>query len=120
MSERPIRFNAKTHVGRVRMTNEDSILVLPDQKIWVVADGMGGHEGGDYASRVVIDSIALLPPEMEAAHMLGLLRQALQAAHRTILEESEARQATMGATVVALVLANGHFGALWALSLIHI
>jgi serine/threonine-protein phosphatase Stp1 len=114
MSERPIRFNAKTHVGRVRKTNEDSILVLPGQKIWVVADGMGGHEGGDYASRVVIDSIALLPPEMEAAHMLGLLRQALQAAHRTIQQESEARQATMGATVVALVLANGHFGALWA------
>jgi serine/threonine-protein phosphatase Stp1 len=114
MSNPPIRFNAKTHIGRVRKTNEDSILVLPDQKIWVVADGMGGHEGGDYASRVVIDSIALLPPEMEAAHMLGQLRQALQAAHRTIQQESEARQATMGATVVALVLANGHFGALWA------
>ena len=110
----PIRFNAKTHIGRVRKTNEDSILVLPDQKIWVVADGMGGHEGGDYASRVVIDNIALLPPDMEAAHMLGLLRQALQAAHRSIRQESETRQATMGATVVALVLADGHFGALWA------
>ena len=45
-----IRFNARTHVGMVRKHNEDSILVLPDQQIWVVSDGMGGHEGGDYAS----------------------------------------------------------------------
>ena len=33
-----VRFNAKTHVGRVRKINEDSILVLPDQQIWAVSD----------------------------------------------------------------------------------
>ena len=113
MSERQVRFNAKTHVGRVRKVNEDSILVLPDQQIWVVSDGMGGHEGGDFASRVVVDSIAVLP-QMAATEKLGQIRGALQAAHRTILHEAQARQATMGATVVALVLADGHFGALWA------
>lgn len=113
MREPSIRFNAKTHVGRVRKVNEDAILVLPDQKIWVVSDGMGGHEGGDYASRVVVDSIAVLP-QMEATEKLGQIRQALQAAHRTIVHEAAVRQATMGATVVALVLADGHFGALWA------
>ena len=113
MSERSIRFNAKTHVGRVRKVNEDSILVLPDQKIWVVSDGMGGHEGGDYASRVVVDSIAVLP-QMEPTEKLGQIRHALQGAHRTIVHEAAVRQATMGATVVALVLADGHFGALWA------
>ena len=113
MREPSIRFNAKTHVGRVRKVNEDAILVLPDQKIWVVSDGMGGHEGGDYASRVVVDSIAVLP-QMAATEKLGQIRQALQAAHRTIVHEAAVRQATMGATVVALVLADGHFGALWA------
>ena len=114
MSERQVRFNAKTHVGRVRKVNEDAILVLPDQKIWVVSDGMGGHEGGDYASRVVVDSIAVLPHDMEATEKLGQIRNALQGAHRTIVHEAAVRQATMGATVVALVLADGHFGALWA------
>lgn len=114
MSEHAIRFNAKTHVGRVRKVNEDAILVLPDQKIWVVSDGMGGHEGGDFASRVVVDSIAVLPDDMAATEKLGQIRQALQAAHRTIVQEAATRQATMGATVVALVLADGHFGALWA------
>lgn len=108
-----IRFNARTHVGRVRKHNEDSILVLPDQKIWVVSDGMGGHEGGDYASRVVCDAVAMLP-EMPATEKLGAMRRALQQAHATILGEAARRHATMGATVVALVLADGHFGALWA------
>ena len=114
MSDRPIRFNAKTHVGRVRKVNEDSILVLPDQQIWVVSDGMGGHEGGDYASRMVVDCIAVLPADMAPTEKLGQIRQAVQAAHRTIFHEAETRHATMGATVVALVLADGHFGALWA------
>ena len=109
-----IRFNAKTHVGRVRKINEDAILVLPDMQIWVVSDGMGGHEGGDFASRVVVDSIAILPPDMAPTEKLGQIRNALQAAHRTIVEEAASRHATMGATVVALVLADGHFGALWA------
>ena len=114
MTDRPIRFNAKTHVGRVRKVNEDSILVLPDQQIWVVSDGMGGHEGGDYASQMVVDCIAVLPPDMAPTEKLGQIRQAVQAAHRTIHQEAESRHATMGATVVALVLADGHFGALWA------
>ncbi|MBC7479343.1 MAG: serine/threonine-protein phosphatase [Pseudorhodobacter sp.] len=114
MSDRSIRYNAKTHVGKVRKVNEDSILVLPDQQIWVVSDGMGGHEGGDYASRMVVDCIAVLPPGMAPTEKLGQIRQAVQSAHRTIHSEAEARHATMGATVVALVLADGHFGALWA------
>ena len=113
MTDRPIRFNAKTHVGRVRKVNEDSILVLPDQQIWVVSDGMGGHEGGDFASRVVVDAVAMLPA-MAATEKLGAIRRALQEAHKTIVAEAERRQAVMGATVVALVLADGHFGALWA------
>ena len=108
-----IRFNARTHVGMVRKHNEDSILVLPDQQIWVVSDGMGGHEGGDYASRVVVDAVAMLPA-MAATEKLGAIRRALQDAHAVIVEEAGRRGAVMGATVVALVLADGHFGALWA------
>jgi serine/threonine-protein phosphatase Stp1 len=113
MTAGTIRFNARTHVGRVRKHNEDSILAVPDQNIWVVSDGMGGHEGGDFASRVVVDAVAVLP-EMPATEKLGAIRRALHQAHQIIMAESERRHAVMGATVVALVLADGHFGALWA------
>ncbi len=114
MSTRQIRFNAKTHVGRVRKINEDAILVLPDHRIFVVSDGMGGHEGGDFASRTVVDAIAVLPPDLPATEKFGQLRSVLQAAHRLILAEAQRRGAVMGATVVTLVLSDGHFGALWA------
>lgn len=113
MTAPTIRFNARTHVGKVRKHNEDSILVLPDQQIWIVSDGMGGHEGGDFASHVVVDAVAMLPT-MPATEKLGAIRRALQTAHETILAEAARRNAVMGATVVALVLAEGHFGALWA------
>ncbi|WP_338045831.1 hypothetical protein [Parasedimentitalea marina] len=61
------RYTAQTHVGLKRKVNEDTILSLPDQDIWLVADGMGGHQAGDFASRAVADSVAMIPQ--------GLIRQ---------------------------------------------
>jgi serine/threonine protein phosphatase Stp1 len=111
---RQIRFSAKTHVGKVRKINEDAILVLGDQQIWVVSDGMGGHEAGDYASSVVVDAVALLPSGLPPADKMQAVRAALQHAHHVIRAEGEARGGIIGATVVAFMLANGHFVALWA------
>jgi protein phosphatase/serine/threonine-protein phosphatase Stp1 len=108
------RFAAKTHTGKVRKLNEDAILSLADQHIWVVSDGMGGHEAGDYASRIVVDSIALLPPGLLPHEKMPAVRSALQKAHAVIRAEAEARHTTIGATVVAFFLSDGHFGALWA------
>src|ERR1700694_163573 len=47
-----------THVGRQRQHNEDSFLVANDARLFLVADGMGGHAGGEIASRIAVDSIA--------------------------------------------------------------
>ena len=42
------------HTGMVRDHNEDAVVSLPGQGLWAVADGMGGHARGDYASQAVI------------------------------------------------------------------
>lgn len=111
----PVRYNAKSHVGLKRKVNEDSVLALPEQAIWVVSDGMGGHEAGDVASRLVTDSVAMIPPGLDPTARMHALREALANAHGYVLHEAEARGGgTIGATVAALMLANGHFVALWA------
>ena len=108
------RFSASTHVGLKRQVNEDSILALPDRGIWVVADGMGGHEGGDYASLAVVDSVAMVDPKLTSVGLLRALRESLTRAHHAIQEESELRGgATMGSTVVTFAIAEGYFASFW-------
>ena len=47
-----------THVGMKRNHNEDNYLLLPDEKLFCVADGMGGHSSGEIASKIAVDELA--------------------------------------------------------------
>ncbi|WP_292290113.1 protein phosphatase 2C domain-containing protein [Marivita sp.] len=110
-----IRFSARSHVGLKRKVNEDSVLALPEQNIWVVSDGMGGHAAGDYASRLITDMIATIEPNLPATERMHALRHAIHKAHDLIRDEAAARGVTtIGATVASLMLANSHFVGIWA------
>ena len=115
INNRTYRFVAQTHVGLKRKVNEDAILALPDHDIWLVSDGMGGHQAGDFASALIVDTVASLPLGLDPAAKMHGLRDRIHSAHRAIQAEAAARGGgTIGATVVALILANGHFVCLWA------
>lgn len=110
-----IRYSAKTHLGLVRKVNEDSILTLPEHGIWLVSDGMGGHRGGDFASQTIAAAVSMLDPQLPPRDLMTGVRLAVTQAHAQILAEADRIGAeTIGATVVALIIADGHFVALWA------
>lgn len=53
-----IEVAGNTHVGMKRNHNEDNLLVLGDQSLYCVADGMGGHSCGEIASKIAVDELA--------------------------------------------------------------
>ncbi len=109
------RYSATTHTGHVRKVNEDAILSRPDIGLWAVADGMGGHAGGDFASQTVVAALDRLSAMLQPAEIMHSARSAIQTAHREIGEEAARRgHVTIGATVVLLVLTEEHFMCLWA------
>ena len=52
-----IESEGETDTGRVRELNEDSLLLAPEVGLWVVADGMGGHDAGDFASQTLVEEL---------------------------------------------------------------
>lgn len=110
-----LRFSAsaQTHEGRVRSINEDSLIVRSDIGLWAVADGMGGHENGQWASRAVVEALAGVVAAGDFQADLAAVKAALATANDRIREEAEGRGQRMGSTVVALV-ADGHsYGCVW-------
>lgn len=101
-----------THKGLVRETNEDMILTDPTGSLWAVADGMGGHGNGEFASDLVIDHLTTLssfgPPK-------DRLEMALQSANQALVRSQETRATGLaGATVVAALYEAGHIHIAWA------
>jgi serine/threonine protein phosphatase PrpC len=109
-----IDWKAGTDVGAVRQVNEDSFSALPDRGIWAVADGMGGHSHGDWASAQIAGALDSVAPCEDFDTLLTAAAQAIHDANATICAEAAAKDQRMGSTVVALVIRDRRFGLLWA------
>lgn len=109
------RYSAGTHVGHRRAINEDAILAVPEAGIWAVSDGMGGHTAGDVASQIVTEALAAIPVDVAPGARMQKARLALQEAHEKLQQEAQRRGgATIGTTVVVLIVSEQHFVCLWA------
>lgn len=107
---------AATHVGMVRKHNEDACLDRGDIGLWVVADGMGGHEAGDVASGMIVEMLDAMPAPVDAGSFLAQVRTTLAETNERLLEEAQRRgpDAVIGSTVVVLLAHGSHFACLWA------
>jgi serine/threonine-protein phosphatase Stp1 len=103
----------RTHVGCVRSLNEDAVLNRADIGLWAVADGMGGHDGGEVASAAVVDALSGVSNFTTAYAFRDAAAQALVEANARLVELSAGR-GTMGSTVVTLLAHEGHYACLWA------
>lgn len=104
-----IEFGHLTHVGLRRAYNEDTYYGDAQLGLWLIADGMGGHEYGEVASALARDTIVAQVRQGQG------LADAIRAADQTILEQSLRRGGAlpMGTTVAAVHLAGSRFEAAW-------
>lgn len=107
--------STRTDVGCVRTLNEDSVLSSPDKGLWVVADGMGGHTAGDFASQTIVHELGTVGLPTGAMDMRARFMARLTAANTRIQDHAaELGTGTIGSTVAALLIQQDHFACIWS------
>jgi serine/threonine protein phosphatase PrpC len=101
-----LHFAGLSDTGLLRTSNQDAYHIDPDGRFFIVADGMGGHAGGQEASRLATQTIAACLQDhwQQDCSTSNLLKQALEQANTAILKDQKQHpeRADMGTTVVVL------------------
>lgn len=107
---------AQSHIGLRRKLNEDSLLDRAELGLWAVADGMGGHEAGEFASAAVVNGLGKVAPQKSSEDMAGAAIAALEAVNDelNLFARSTGEPRTVGSTVVGLTVIGGSFACFWA------
>jgi len=108
-----LNFSGRTDTGCVRDHNEDSLAMTDKRRLFIVADGMGGHNAGEVASKLAIDSILDFISQEQLNQVRGndeairaLLLASFHHANREVMAKAagDAQLTGMGTTMVACLL----------------
>ena len=106
---------ALTDRGAVRPSNQDNYALNDTARIWAVADGLGGHRGGDLASQMVVDALNALEPTATLSAALESVRIALERVNAQLRRRAREQDGeACGSTVVVLVVRGEEWGVAWA------
>jgi serine/threonine protein phosphatase PrpC len=92
------------------------VLERPECGLWVVADGMGGHDSGEVASAAIVDALAAIPENANLEEFVASAVEALRGVNASLraLARSAPQPTTIGSTVVAVAISAGQMRCLWA------
>ncbi|MEZ5452763.1 MAG: protein phosphatase 2C domain-containing protein [Thiothrix sp.] len=108
------RSASMTDVGARRELNEDSILERKDMGLWVVADGMGGHQCGDEASQLVVSMLAALTLHGTLEDREKQVINTLKGVHGELQRRADEKKAgIIGTTAAVLVLHQQKASCIW-------
>ena len=111
-----IESEGATDPGKVRSLNEDSYLIRPEVGLWAVADGMGGHDAGDFASQTLVAELEKIEESDSAPALLTAIEESVIAANRTMREAAAEKGSgsVIGCTLAALVIFEDAYACVWS------
>ena len=101
-----------SHCGYVRSNNQDAILDARENRLWAVADGMGGHASGDIAAQIVVQELASFIPPLTTTQAIEKLTTKLATANTRCHQLRDSQ--TSGSTVVALYCQEQYSFIVWS------
>ncbi len=117
MKDDALRFESfgTSHPGRVRELNEDRYLIDEQAGVWMVADGMGGHDAGEVASSAIVEQVSKLGAPRDSSDLIASFQGKIADANDQLQRISAERtNATIGSTVVAILAFGSQYTCLWS------
>lgn len=102
-----------TDIGQVRQINQDYLFTSEEpvgklDNLFIVADGMGGHNAGDYASKFTVENVVKLIRESDEEEPVKIIEKAVEQVNRDLLVKAESPDlAGMGTTLVICTIKDG-------------
>lgn len=101
--------HGRSHRGTVRKHNEDAYLDDPANRLWVVADGMGGHEAGDVASQAIVRHMRTVARPAQTVDFVDRIDETLAAVNAELIQYALDNKLQMVGSTAALLVDAGHY-----------